>query len=306
MPARTEADGARTATPARPVTRTSDLWSHGSMDLKERREVFKRFFHRKADLADHLWLDPYLRAESALVATTALDALGLLWFDRMPEAETNLAKEFGGRVPDAIRMSRLLTTFSGDARASLVAVVPFAEDLHHFAPRLRCAAEALLAPRRGRSRNEPPRSYLDKPVAEVFTEVPGLDQVDGMRLMIEEYVYGALLYRFVRCPLVHASARSSRFHGFSDKEEVMYMRLDRIRTALSLGPKLVSNWLRNVATNYADACVRVGKDPGPERIDRRLEAEENLRAKWSRVSGRRSVKGCLSRAPSRPARRLPA
>lgn len=254
------------------------------------REV-EAFFHRKADLIDEL-AQAGRRDEVTILATTALDALGAVWFSDFPEVESSMKQECGGKPPLSLRMARLMATFvPGDPEAAKVAVVCFAEDLLRYKPELTWLAGKLLDPRcperdeKGLHFGELPRSYLDKTRAELLEECPELTDSPGLPALIEEYTYPAVLYRFFRCPLVHMASGSNRTHGFASGKEVMYMRFNPSEiTAISFGPQLLTGWVRSVASGYVAACVEAGRGPAGN-VDAGKDAEGWLEGRWKRLAG---------------------
>ncbi len=102
--------------------------------------------------------------------------------------------------------------------------------------------------------------------------------------MAEEYEYGALLYRFYRCPLIHSSKSSDRTHGFARGERIMYYwsDTDPTRTTIGFGLNLITRWLRTVATSYVQFCREQAVIPA-ENLDAGLSLENNLKNRWSKL-----------------------
>jgi hypothetical protein len=160
-------------------------------------------------------------------------------------------------VPSSIRLARLLKNFaSNDPDASKVAVVCFAEDWKYYRPQDAQIADQLLSRRLSDSpyefirSHQPPKSYLDVSRDELIQECPDLKTNPRLFGLLEEYEYGALLYTFYRCPLVHLATGSRRAHGFTRGEEIMYYWsfYEDGRITISFGPNLVTRWLRNVVS----------------------------------------------------------
>lgn len=105
-----------------------------------------------------------------------------------------------------------------------------------------------------------------------------------LRRIAQEYEYGALLYRFYRCPLVHSSKNSDRTHGFARGERIMYYwsDVDPDRTTIGFGLNLITRWLRTVATNYVQFCREQAIIPA-ENLNAGLSPENNLKERWSKL-----------------------
>ena len=258
-------------------------------EIRKRAEEVLDFFRRKASRVDALAEERWDQ-EVTILATTALDSLGAVWFCDFPERKMALQKELGGAVPSSIRMSRLMRTFAGqDAEAQKVAVVCFAEDLRRYKPELTGLASTLLAPRvpsrepGALSFGELPYSHLDKNPRDLLDECPEIRRHAELEKIIEEYTYPALLYRFFRCPLVHMASRAKRTHGFAIKREVMYMPIHpNDFTSISFGPQLLTDWIRSAAAGYVDACVADGRQPAGD-VDAGADVEANLERRWEKV-----------------------
>lgn len=255
----------------------------GEEALENRAREVEGFFHERANHVDEL---ARLRwdQEAAILATTALDALGAVWFCDFPEEERKLAKQVGGNVPASLRMSQLVGTFApDDEHARKVAVVCFAEDMRRHCRELAALAAQLL---KTRVEDEPlalPRAYLDKTPHNLLVECPELASPPGLLALIEEYTYPALLYRFFRCPMVHMASGSKRTHGFARGREVMYMRIEpRKFTSISFGPQLMTDWIRKATSGYVAACLKAGIRPANQ-IDAGAEHEAKLDDRWRRL-----------------------
>jgi len=245
--------------------------------------LFEGYFHRRADLADRLTQEGAV-LEASTIATASLDALATIWLHDFPQEQQALNREFAeGKLPASIRMTRFLKKFaSNDVDVRKVAVVCFAEDWKLHDSTQSAAADRLLVPRIGKRRGELPRSYLDVPVETLLIEAPELRGNLNLLKMIEDYEYGALLYSFYRCPLVHHASSSRRSHGFTRGTEVMYMRLQRERTSISFGPALVTRWLRVAATGYVLACAAASLKPANNFHPGR-DQEDRLAKRWARL-----------------------
>jgi hypothetical protein len=245
-------------------------------------DPFERYFHDRADLADELSGRGHV-FEASVLATTALDALAEIWVHDFPTEAKALDVEAGGRVSGSIRMARLVKSFApAESEAQKVAVVCFAEDWKRHVPGATATVDAILQPRVGKMRGELPHSHQDVPRAALLAECPAIAVGTKLAALVEEYEYAALLYRFYRCPTVHLGGSAKRTHGFTRNEEVMYMPLYGGFTSISFGPKLVTRWLRTVATGYVAACDAAGITPAKD-LDPGTREEENLRIKWSKI-----------------------
>jgi hypothetical protein len=245
-------------------------------------DLFEKYFHDRADLADELSRGGYA-LEASVLATTALDALAEIWVHDFPAEGKALDVEAGGRVSGSIRMARLVKRFApAEPEAQKVAVVCFAEDWKRHVPAAAATADTLLKPRLGKFRGELPHSHQDVPRAALLAECPAITAGTKIAALVEEYEYAALLYRFYRCPTVHLGGSAKRTHGFTRDEEVMYMPLHPGFTSVSFGPRLVTRWLRAVATGYATTCAAAGVTPAKD-LDPGTREEESLRSKWSKV-----------------------
>ena len=244
-------------------------------------EYFERFFHDRAVAADDLH-ERGFRVEANIVATTAIDALAEVWLHDFPMERQVMDAEFRGRVSPAIRFTRFLKRFAAGApHTQKVAVVMFADDMKRQAPTLRDLADTILAPRGGSLPGELPRAYLDISKHELLRTYPVIVEVPGLAALVEDYEYGALLYRFVRSPLVHFGSGSQRTHGFTQKDEVFYMPLER-GLALGFGIGVVTSWLRTAATAYTTMCTNAGIRPATN-LETGREGEDRLAARWERI-----------------------
>lgn len=245
--------------------------------------LFEKYFHRRADLADRL-VQEGSRLEAITIATASIDALATIWLHDFPDEQQNMNREFAeGKMPASVRMTRFLKRFaSDDEDVQKVAVVSFAEDWKLHAPTHSQAADRLLQPRISKKRGELPRSYLDIPIAGLLVEAPEIGANANVLKMAEDYEYGALLYSFYRCPLVHHASSSRRTHGFTRDTEVMYMRLQPGRTSISFGPALVTRWLRTAATGYTLACAAASVKPA-DNFQPGRDQEDRLAKRWARL-----------------------
>jgi hypothetical protein len=249
---------------------------------------FEDYFHRRADVADQLTESRNI-TDSLILATTALDALAKIWLHDFPETEKQLHRHYGDRVSESIRLSQLLKQFAPeDPDASKVAVVCFAEDWKLFRPEDSTLADQLLDKRLSNDpifqSHESPRSYLDVPLNDLEQECPRIAENLKLRRITEEYEYGAILYKFYRCPLVHSSKNSDRTHGFARGERIMYYSssVDPARTAISFAPKLITRWLRRVVTNYVQHCREQNVIPA-NNLDAGLLPEDKLKQRWNKL-----------------------
>jgi hypothetical protein len=244
---------------------------------------FAHHFHDRAALAEELGGRGF-SLDAQILATTALDALGEVWMHDFPNDLAAMKRDLGGNPPSSIRMARLIKRFAaGTPHVGKVAVVLFAEDWKRNVPTAASDAEALLAPRRGQLPGELPYAHLDVPQDLLARECPALSADPVLAALIEEYEYPALLYRFVRSPLVHFGSTSSRTHGFTQGEEVFYMPLANGTTiGISLG--VITSWLRVAATRYVAHCTEQGIQSAAAIKPARV-AEDKLDAKWKRVAG---------------------
>ena len=244
---------------------------------------FEDYFHRRADVVDQLYSNNPVDAR--ILATTALDALANIWFHDFPETEKELKCHYGGGISESTRLSQLLKHFAKeDPDASKVAIVCFAEDWKRFRPEDSTLANQLLDKRLSNDPHQLPKSYLDLPLADLEQECPHVAQNRKLSRIAEEYEYGALLYRFYRCPLVHSSKSPDRIHGFARGERIMYYwsEVDPDRTTIGFGINLITRWLRIVATNYVQLCRERTVIPA-ENIDAGLSPEKNLKDRWTKL-----------------------
>lgn len=248
---------------------------------------FEWFFHNRAEVADKL-ADSGSLIDSLILSTTSLDALAKIWLHDFPDTKEALDKEYGGGISERIRLTRLLKKFAAnDPDANKVAVICFAEDWKRYYPQESAMADQLIDKRRGTTPFE--RDWmslnisLDVPIELLAKECPLLDKYPKLRRLAEEYQYGAILYSFYRCPLVHSSTPAGRTHSFTRREEIMYCAsleyVDRI--AISFGPNLITRWLRCVVNNYVQFCREASVIPGQD-LDSGFDPEKNLKQRWER------------------------
>lgn len=255
-----------------------------SMTFEDGLICFKNYFLHRADVADQLAMHGELIC-SQILTTTALDALAKIWFHDFPEREKNLKKYYVQNYSEAIRLSLLLKEFAqSDPDASKVAVICFAEDWKRYRPEETSLANQLLSTRLSNDLYELPRSYLDVPIDKLMQECPQISQNQELLRIAEEYEYGAMLYKFFRCPLVHSSTSSNRTHGYTREEEIMYhwSDVDTSQTTVSFGPKLISRWLRTVAINYVQLCRDKAVIPA-NKLDAGLIPENKLKKRWENL-----------------------
>ncbi|NEQ49885.1 MAG: hypothetical protein F6K11_07105 [Leptolyngbya sp. SIO3F4] len=251
---------------------------------------FEKYFHRRAAVAEELY-STAASTDAKILATTALDALAKIWFHDFPVRKKELQNHYGGEISESARLSLLLKHFAkDDPDAAKIAVVCFAEDWKLYCSEDSTSANQLLDRRLNNSSNEflrnheLPKSYLDLPLIELEKECPQITQNRKLRRVAQEYEYGALLYRFYRCPLVHSSKNSDRTHGFARGERVMYYwsDVDPDRTVIGFGLNLITRWLRTVATNYVQFCREQAIIPA-ENLNAGLSPENNLKERWSKL-----------------------
>lgn len=254
-------------------------------------DPFEEYFYKRAELADQMANSGFV-ADAYTLATAYLDALAEIWLNDFPDAKKNLDSELGGTVPSSIRLARLLKKFiSNDPRVNKVAVVCFAEDWRYYRPQDAHIANKLLQPRlsdeldKRLKVHELPKSYLDISRDELAQECPELMECLELFALAEEYEYGALLYTFYRCPLVHYATTSSRTHGFTRGEEIRYYwssSNNDDRFAISFGFKLVTCWLRNVVSGYVQSCRQVSMIPS-DNLDVGTSHEKRLKKRWNKL-----------------------
>ncbi|PSB19669.1 hypothetical protein C7B65_10250 [Phormidesmis priestleyi ULC007] len=185
-------------------------------------DSFEHYFYKRAQLADEMASSGHV-VDAHTLATASLDALAGIWLHDFPDVKKKLEIELGGTVPASIRLARFLKQFvADDSRVSKVAVICFAEDWKNSRPQDAHLADQLLIKRISSDSHEFPRSYLDISRTELSQECPELSSRPDLYALAEEYEYGAILYTFYRCPLVHVATSSNRIHGFARGEEVMY------------------------------------------------------------------------------------
>ncbi|MEM1292487.1 MAG: hypothetical protein AAGH67_13540 [Cyanobacteria bacterium P01_H01_bin.162] len=254
---------------------------------------FEHYFYKRAQLADHLANSGCL-IDAYTLATASLDAIAEIWMHDFPQDNQNLKSELGvEKVPSSIRLARLFKKFiPSDSLASRVAVICFAEDwkLHH--PEDAAIADSLLIKRMGddpdpRIRDyEMPKAYLDVSRDELSRECPELAARSDLFDLSEHYEYGALLYTFYRCPLVHIGLTSNRTHGFTRGEEVWYCGSsddNDNRLAIGFGPNLVTRWLRSVASGYVQVCIDKCVSPA-QNLDAGADHETRFKRRWSKIT----------------------
>ena len=241
---------------------------------------FENYFHRRATVADQLYSQGDT-VDARILATTALDALAEIWLDDFPKIEKKLNQCYGGGIPASIRLSQLLKHFAKEDRdASKVSVVCFAEDWKLHRSQDSDLANRLLDERLNYYFQQLPQSSCDLSLTELEQECPQIAQKE-LRRIAEEYEYGALLYKFYRCALVHSSTSPDRINGFARGEEVRYSwsQVETNRTTIGFGCNLITRWLRIVATNYVQFCREQDVIPA-EKLDAGMEPERRLRDKW--------------------------
>jgi hypothetical protein len=227
------------------------------------------------------------------LATASLDSIAEIWMHDFPCDSQRLERELGGKIPSSIRLARLFKTFiPGDALASRVAVICFAEDWKLHNPEDSVIADRLLDRRMGDSPYEGlrdyqrPTAYLDVSRDELSHECPELANRSDLFKLLEEYEYGSLLYTFYRCPLLHTGNISSRATGHTKGEEALYCAsLDSTddRHGIGFSPNLVTRWLRGVASGYVQMCIDQGVSPG-QNLDTGADHEIRFRSRWSKIS----------------------
>jgi hypothetical protein len=247
-------------------------------------DPFENYFCKRAQLADEMALAGHV-TDAHTLATASLDALSEIWLHDFPDVKKQLENELGGTVPASIRLARFLKQFAvGDDRVGKVAVVCFAEDWKKYRPQDTDIADRLLSRRISNEPNELPRIYLDLTRNELAQECPELNSRPDLYALAEEYEYGAILYSFYRCPLVHVATNSRRTHGFTRGEEIMYYwSFDDDGVTISFGPNLATCWLRNVSSNYVRTCHQLGITPA-DHIGASTSQEDRFRRRWNRLA----------------------
>lgn len=258
--------------------------------FEDKLTYFQYSFLRRADIADQL-ASLGDTIDSLILSTTALDALAKIWLHDFPDIDNKLRHQYNGGVSEAIRLSQLLRNFAKkDPDANKVAVVCFAEDWKLYHPENSDLADQLLRKRLSNSSNEflrareLPKSYLDVTMDLLEEECPQIAQNSKLRRIAEEYTYGAMLYKFYRCPLVHTSKHSDRTHGFARGERSMYYwsNMEDNRVAISFTPLLITRWLRTVVTNYVQFCQDKSVIPA-RALNSGTLPENNLKKLWGKL-----------------------
>ncbi|MEQ9548641.1 MAG: hypothetical protein RIM23_03330 [Coleofasciculus sp. G3-WIS-01] len=251
-------------------------------------DPFERYFYRRAELANKM-ADQGFEVDAYTLATASLDALAEIWLHDFPDVKQDLQRELGGGIPSSIRLARLLKKFvPNDSDVKKVAVVCFAEDWKRYRPQDTHMADQLLSKRLSNDPDpflrayESPKSYLDISRDKLAQECPELTTRPELLALAEEYEYGALLYSFYRCPLVHLATGSRRTHGFAREEEIMYYH-GKERIAIGFGLNLVTRWLRNVVSGYVQFCQQSGIVPA-KNIDAGTNQEERLAKRWNKLT----------------------
>ncbi len=121
-------------------------------------------------------------------------------------------------------------------------------------------------------------------MAELLRECPAIARQPKLAALTEEYEYPALLYRFVRSPLVHFGTSSSRTHGFVRGDEVFYMPLAH-GTTIGIGIGVVTGWLRAAVYHYVALCEQHRVRPATG-IDAGRGGEERIESKWKAVASK--------------------
>lgn len=250
---------------------------------------FENHFHKRVEVADKL-ADSGSLIESLILSTTALDALAMIWLHDFPDTKKALDKEYGGGISESIRLTRLLKKFAADdPDARKVAVVCFAEDWKRYYPQETDIADQLLNKRCGTTPSKRnwmrPSSYLDIPIESLADECPLLDVYPKLRRVAEEYEYGAMLYKFYRCTLVHYSISSGRIHSLACGENIKYhwSFQNPDQTAISFGPNLITRWLRCVVSNYVKFCRETSIIPAKD-LDSGAKPEYTLKTLWGKLN----------------------
>jgi hypothetical protein len=247
--------------------------------------LFERYFYERAQLADEMASTDHV-VDAHTLATASLDALAMIWLHDFPNVKKKLDTEMGGAIRASIRLARFLKQFvADDSRVGKVAVVCFAQDWKKNRPQDAYLADKLLIKRIGDSHTFP-KSYLDVSRTELAQECPELNSRPDLYALAEEYEYGAILYTFYRCPLVHSATTSPRTHGFVRGEDVGYCPSyddnDRDKVAIGFGSNLAALWLRKAIRNYVQTCQQAGIVPA-NHIDAGTEQEKRLRKLWNKL-----------------------
>jgi hypothetical protein len=253
-------------------------------------DPFEHYFYKRAQLADDLATSGFLE-DARILSAASLDALAEIWLNDFPDEKRNLESELGGRVPSSIRLARFLKKFSpNDPRVRKVAVICFAEDWKHYIPRDASIADRLLIKRLSNESDEflraheMPKSYLDVSRDDLLRECPELNTHPDLFALMEEYEYGALLYTFYRCPLVHFSTHSKRIHGFARGQEISYKYSydEDNRITIGFGSDLITNWLRNAVSGYVQLCQQASIVPA-DNLDAGTSQELRFKKRWNRL-----------------------
>ncbi len=254
-------------------------------------ETFERYFHERADLAEHLYRDGW-RHEAVLIATVALDALA-----NIREHDHKLK-----RINGAERLSQFVQRYAGDPDTRKIAVVFLAEDILAIGPaRLHEVARRLLLARDVNPAQEAtssfefqasPFAHLDCEWDELVNKEPALaPENDIEKLARERYTYPALLYSLTRCAVVHSLTRGTRTSDFSRDEpddEISYLPpyedAGRMRPiSQKVGLRRITTWLRTATTNYAAECEHHGIRPA-DGFDANAKSLDQLYGAWKKVT----------------------
>jgi hypothetical protein len=253
------------------------------------KDPFEHYFYKRAQLSDDL-VTSGAYTDAYMLATSSLDALAEIWLTDFPDIKQNLDTELGGSIPSSIRLARFLKEFaSSDPDVKKVAVLCFAEDWKHYRPQDAHIANQLINKRLSDNTNELIRSHtlpdssLDISREELSKECPEIASQPHLFALAEEYEYGALIYTFYHCPLVHSDTGSRRTHRFARGEESMYYwsHYEDNRTTIGFGNNLVTRWLRHAVSGYVQSCEELGIVPA-NNFDAGSSHEKRFEKKWTR------------------------
>jgi hypothetical protein len=239
-------------------------------------DPFEEYYHRRADIADKVE-DLGHTHDALILAATAFDAIAAAWARQFPADQ----KEPGvGNISEAIRAARLMKRFAPRTpHAGRIAVICFAEDWKRHGNG-GADAEQLLA-RRVTKPPELPGSDGDVLIDTLIAECPLIDSTPELRSLVEEYEYPALFYRFYRSARAHNGQGAWRTHQFVRPDEVSYLPWRRPVMSIGIGTKVVTRWVREVASGYAEACKAAGREAADD-VDPGASGEELIKGRWAR------------------------
>ncbi|MFG3818039.1 hypothetical protein VPK24_10370 [Limnothrix redekei LRLZ20PSL1] len=248
---------------------------------------FEQYFHTRADIAESLCQVLKSQIDAKIIITTAIDALSKIWLQDFPNAAIQLRESYGQEISEARRFSEFLKIFAGrDSSSSKIAVICFAEDWKENAKSLEDQDFANLLLRKRINEDDPyqfPKSHLDLSISELEVECPLILENSNLNKIAREYEYGAFIYRFYRCPLVHSFKYSDRIHGFARDFEISYYQATNSKTAIDFGLQRLTHWLRLASTEYVQYCKQMGKIPA-ETLKSDEQPERAMSRLWNRYT----------------------